>query len=79
MKQSMSRRGDCWDNAPMERFYRSMKAEWMPEISYSSFKQAKRQIMMYVIGYYSGLRPHSHNGGMPPIAAERLYGNTYKM
>jgi putative transposase len=30
IKQSMSRRGNCWDNAPMERFFRSFKTEWMP-------------------------------------------------
>lgn len=30
MKQSMSRRGNCWDNAPMERLFRSLKSEWMP-------------------------------------------------
>ena len=31
MKQSMSRRGNCWDNAPMERFFRSLKTEWVPK------------------------------------------------
>jgi len=30
IKQSMSRRGNCWDNAPMERFFRSLKSEWVP-------------------------------------------------
>jgi putative transposase len=30
IEQSMSRRGNCWDNAPMERFFRSLKNEWMP-------------------------------------------------
>ncbi len=32
MVQSMSRRGNCWDNSPMERFFRSLKTEWIPEI-----------------------------------------------
>ncbi len=32
IQQSMSRRGNCWDNAPMERFFRSLKTEWVPEI-----------------------------------------------
>ncbi len=31
IKQSMSRRGNCWDNAPMERFFRGLKSEWIPE------------------------------------------------
>src|SRR5690606_30304760 len=30
MTQSMSRRGNCWDNSPMERFFRSLKSEWVP-------------------------------------------------
>ena len=37
MVQSMSRRGNCWDNSPTERFFRSLKTEWMPENGYSSF------------------------------------------
>jgi len=36
IKQSMSRRGNCWDNAPMERFFRSLKTEWMPEHGYAA-------------------------------------------
>ena len=41
IKQSMSRRGNCWDNAPMERFFRSLKTEWMPEHGYTSQGQAE--------------------------------------
>lgn len=78
MEQSMSRRGNCWDNAPTERFFRSLKTEWVPEIGYNSFEQARRQIMAYLIGYYSRLRPHNHNNGMPPVVAEKRYWNTYK-
>ena len=37
IKQSMSRRGNCWDNSPMERFFRSLKTEWVPTTGYSSF------------------------------------------
>ena len=42
IKQSMSRRGNCWDNSPMERFFRSYKSEWMPKNGYSYFKEAKK-------------------------------------
>lgn len=41
IKQSMSRRGNCWDNAPMERFFRSLKTEWVSEIGYSNLDEAK--------------------------------------
>jgi putative transposase len=37
-KQSMSRRGNCRDNAPIERFFRSFKTEWMPKYGYSNFE-----------------------------------------
>lgn len=32
MQQSMSRRGNCWDNSPMERLFRSLKSKWIPAI-----------------------------------------------
>ena len=78
IKQSMSRRGNCWDNAPMERFFRSLKVEWMPTYGYHSFTQAQHHIVKYLIGYYSQLRPHKHNGGMSPNKAEENYWINYK-
>ena len=78
MTQSMSRRGNCWDNSPMERFFRSLKTEWVPGIGYQSFTQAQRSIVSYMTGYYSQTRPHTHNGGKPPNKAEELYWNSSK-
>ena len=78
IQQSMSRRGNCWDNAPMERFFRSLKSEWMPTYGYLSFAQAKHHIVNYLIGYYSQLRPHRHNNGMSPNKAEEYYWISYK-
>lgn len=78
IKQSLSRRGNCWDNAPMERFFRSLKIEWMPTYGYRSFLQAQYHIVKYLIGYYSQLRPHQHNGGMSPNMAEQKYWINYK-
>ena len=40
MQQSTSRRVNCWDNAPMERFFRSRKSEWIPEIGYGFYQEA---------------------------------------
>ena len=73
IKQSMSRRGNCWDNAPMERFFRSLKTEWVPTTGYSSFNEAQVSITQYIVGYYSQQRPHQHNGGLPPNKAEAKY------
>ncbi|MGM0928064.1 MAG: integrase core domain-containing protein, partial [Pseudomonadota bacterium] len=75
MTQSLSRRGNCWDNAPTERFFRSLKTEWMPEIGYPNVGSAKQSVTDYMIGYYSSLRPHRHNDGLPPNVAEKNYWN----
>jgi putative transposase len=64
--------------SPTERFFRSLKTEWIPEIGYRSFEEAKNHITQYVIGYYSQLRPHTHNAGLTPRVAEQQYWDAYK-
>jgi len=71
--QSMSRRGNCWDNAPMERFFRSFKSEWMPKIGYENFKEAKYSVSDYINGYYNNVRPHHYNAGLAPNESEVRY------
>ncbi|WP_275267128.1 IS3 family transposase, partial [Pantoea ananatis] len=78
IKQSMSRRGNCWDNSPMERFFRSLKSEWVPNCGYANFSEANRSITNYIIGYYSQLRPHQYNGGLTPNESERLFWKNSK-
>ena len=41
IERSTSRRGDCWGNAPIERFFGSLKAEWVPTFGYRNFKEAE--------------------------------------
>lgn len=53
IQQSMSRRGNCWDNAPMERFFRSLKSEWIPTTGYHSFEDARFEITRYITSYYN--------------------------
>lgn len=67
--QSMSRRGNCWDNAPMERFFRSYKTEWMPYDAYNSFTEAVIDIAAY-INHYNYERGHGYNRYLSPVAAE---------
>ncbi len=62
----------------MERFFRSLKTEWFPEVGYNSFEEAKHGITDYVIGYYSQFRPHAHNDGCAPNVAEMQYWNAHK-
>ena len=78
MDQSMSRRGNCWDNSPMERFFRSLKTEWVPNSGYDSFNDAKRSINEYIICYYNKLRPHSTNQHLTPNEKEQRYWDNYK-
>ena len=47
VKQSMSRRGNCWGNAPMERFFRNFKTELMSKVGYKNFKEAKYSVSDY--------------------------------
>ncbi|PHI29059.1 IS3 family transposase [Budvicia aquatica] len=63
---SQSRRGNCWDNAVMERFFGSLKSEWVKERCYPDAESAKRDISKYVIEYYNMWRPHTHLGGLSP-------------
>lgn len=70
ISQSMSRRGNCWDNAPMERLFRSLKTEWVPAMGYMTKAEASRDISHYLMGYYNWERPHKYNGGIPPEKAE---------
>ncbi|AJQ94196.1 transposase [Gynuella sunshinyii YC6258] len=78
IKQSMSRRGNCWDNSPMERLFRSLKTEWVPVKGYGDFESAKQHIVKYLVGYYSQKRPHSFNGGLAPNQKEKEYFKNYK-
>ncbi|MHC8411047.1 IS3 family transposase [Pseudomonas sp. Hz4] len=71
LRQSMSRKGQCWDNAPMERFFGSLKSEWVPENGYNSEHEARVDINRYV-ARYNNVRRHSYNGYHSPVAAEKL-------
>lgn len=74
IKQSISRRGNCWDNAPMVRFFRSLKTEWMPEHGYTSQGNAEADVLRYLTDYYNHQRPHSYNGYNTPVEAKSLAG-----
>ena len=75
MTQSMSRKGNCWDNAPTERFFRSFKTERMQKGNYEDITEAKSAISSYIWGYYQTLRPHSFNDYLLPSETERRYFN----
>ncbi len=73
MTQSMSRRGNCYDNSPMERLFRSLKTEWVPTVGYMTTALAEQDIGRYLMQRYNWIRPHQHNGFiLPAVAEEKL-------
>jgi putative transposase len=70
MVQSMSRRANCWDNAPMESFFKTLKVERIHRIRYESRAQAKLDIVDWIEGFYNRQRIHSSIGFMTPVDAE---------
>jgi putative transposase len=72
MEQSMSRKGNCWDNAPTERFFRSMKYEYLNYERFPTKAAAKLSIIDYFV-FYNGQRIHSTLGYKTPLAFEREF------
>jgi putative transposase len=67
--QSMSRKGDCWDNAPMESFFGSLKTELVHRTSFPTREAARRAIFEYVEAFYNRRRRHSGLGFLTPAQA----------
>jgi putative transposase len=70
MQPSMSRKGDCWDNAPMESFFASLKNELVHQRRFESRDQARREIFDYVEIFYNRERLHSSLGYVSPTQFE---------
>jgi putative transposase len=70
MRPSMSRKGDCWDNAVAESFFASFKTEWMPEDGYDTVSEAMADVFQYVEVFYNRQRRHSFLGYVSPTAFE---------
>lgn len=70
MEASMSRKGDCWDNAPTERFFRSLKSERLTACRFATRKEAEKEILDYIT-FYNSIRLHSTLGYLSPMAYEK--------
>lgn len=64
---SMSRRGNCWDNAPMESFWGKLKQEWLYGNRYRTRAEAKAAIFEYIEVFYNRQRKHSSNSYKAPM------------
>jgi len=68
MTASMSRRGNCYDNAPMESFWGTLKNELVHHRRYETREQARREIAEYIESFYNRQRRHSRLGNRSPVA-----------
>jgi transposase InsO family protein len=75
---SMSRRGNCWDNAPMESFFASLKKELVHHEDYATRDEAKSSIFEYIEAFYNRIRRHSSLGYVAPTEYERTYNQNYR-
>jgi putative transposase len=71
MIQSMSRKGNCWDNAPMESCLGTLKTELVHQACYKTRNAARHDLFAYIEGYYNRQRLHSALGYITPEQAER--------
>ena len=67
---SMSRKGNCWDNAVMERFFLNLKMERVWQKDYANHAEAITDIADYIVNFYNALRLHSTLGNLSPSAFE---------
>ena len=64
---SMSRKGNCWDNAPTENFFDSLKNERVPGTRYRTHREAVADLCEYIEVFYNRSRRHSSLGFASPI------------
>lgn len=68
--QSMSRKGNCWDNAVAESFFKSLKNELVYQTVFYTKKQAKLEVFKYIELFYNRVRSHSYLNGLSPVEFE---------
>jgi transposase InsO family protein len=68
--QSMSRKGNCWDNSVAESFFKSLKNELVYQTYFYTKKQAKLEIFKYIELFYNRVRSHSYLKGLSPVEFE---------
>lgn len=71
---SMSRRGDCWDNAPMESLWGTLKQELVHHERFETRDEAKAKIFEYIEVFYNGQRRHTSLGSVSPATYESAAG-----
>ncbi len=75
LKASMSRRGNCYDNAVAESFFQLLKRERIKRRVYRGREEARRDIFDYIELFYNTTRKHGHNGLLSPRQFEQWYAD----
>ena len=70
IRQSMSRKGNCWDNAVSESFFHTLKTELTYHHRYATREQARASIFEYIAVFYNRIRIHSANNYLSPVEFE---------
>jgi transposase InsO family protein len=70
LRASMSAKGNCWDNAVMERFFLNLKMERVWQRDYANHLEAMHDVADYIVVFYNNIRLHSTLGYLPPNAYE---------
>jgi len=70
--QSMSRKGNCWDNAVSESFFHTLKTELTHHLTFKTREEAKQEIFEYIEVFYNQKRTHSANDYYSPVIFEKL-------
>jgi putative transposase len=70
---SMSRKGNCWDNAVVESFFHSLKTEWISDIIYKTRADARNDVIRYIEMFYNSHRLHSFLGYKNPNVFENNF------
>jgi putative transposase len=68
--QSMSRKGNCWDNAVAESFFHTLKTELVHHCNFKTREEAKHEIFEYIEVFYNRIRLHSANDYLSPVDYE---------
>jgi putative transposase len=76
--QSMSRKGNCWDNAVAESFFHSIKTQMIHHRKFQSMAETEQALFNYIEVYYNRRRKHSTNGYKSPVNYEMEYLNNRK-
>mgnify|MGYP002725685264 CR=1 FL=1 len=77
--QSMSRKGDCWDNAVAESFFHTIKTQLIHHVNFKTVEEAERILFKYIEVYYNQRRKHSANGWRTPAHCEQAFSSSKKV